>query len=301
MNPTADWPGDWPGVQPAKVLVTGAAGMLGTAWLRLLEAQGIEHEGHDRGTLDLLDAGAIASALDRIRPRHVINCAAWTDVDGAETEEDAATVLNGRIVADLASACAQRGVTLTHYSTDYVFSGIATEPYPVDAPREPLNAYGRSKAVGEVALEQSGCRYLLVRTSWLYAPWGKNFVLTMLNLTATRDELKVVHDQRGRPTSCTELAKNTLALLRAGATGAYHLSDAGECTWCEFTREIARQAGNACSVHPCTTAEFPRPAKRPAYSVLDLAPAQSLIGEIKPWQEALADCLTMRSQTQPTT
>ncbi len=291
---------DWPGVRPAKVLVTGSAGMLGTAWLQLLEAQGMAHEGHDRDTLDLLDTSAIASALDRVRPTHVINCAAWTDVDGAETQEDAATILNGRVVADLAGACAKRGITLAHYSTDYVFSGSATEPYPVDAPREPLNAYGRSKAVGELALERSGCRYLLIRTSWLYAPWGKNFVLTMLNLTASRDELKVVHDQRGRPTSCTELAKNTLALLRAGATGPYHLSDAGECTWCEFTREIATQAGNTCTVHPCTTDEFPRPAKRPAYSVLDLAAAQRLIGEIKPWQDALADCLAMRSHTQPT-
>lgn len=279
-----------------RFLVLGSAGMLGTAWRRLLEGLGAAFAHHDVDTLDILDPGAVARVLDGSRPTHVVNCAAWTDVDGAETQEDLATRLNGDAVAGLVDACNRRGVSLVHYSTDYVFNGRAGSPYRVDAARDPVNAYGRSKAVGEAAIEAAGGPHLLVRTSWLYAPWGKNFVGTIAALAAEREELRVVDDQRGRPTSCVELAANTLGLINAGAAGTFHLCDSGECTWHGFASEIVRLTGSACRVVACGSDEYPRPAARPAYSVLDLAPAEAVIGEIKCWTEALSECLGERAE-----
>jgi dTDP-4-dehydrorhamnose reductase len=181
-----------------------------------------------------------------------------------------------------------------HISTDYVFDGNADTPYAVEHPRDPVNAYGRSKAVGEVALEQGPAPFLCVRTSWLYAPWGHNFVRTMLRLTAERDTLKVVDDQRGRPTSATHLAATTRQLLAADARGTFHVTDGGECTWHGLAKEIARQAsspGETCDVQPCTTADFPRPAPRPAYSVLDLSKAEAIVGPMRVWKQSLKDVI----------
>jgi dTDP-4-dehydrorhamnose reductase len=150
-----------------------------------------------------------------------------------------------------------------------------------------VNAYGRSKAGGELAIHRSGARHLILRTSWLYAPWGNNFVRTMFRLTAEKDTLKVVDDQRGRPTSALHLAAASQRLIEADAEGTFHVTDGGQCTWCDFTREIARQAGHDCDVQPCTTADFPRPAQRPAYSVLDLASTEAILGPMPPWQDDL--------------
>lgn len=275
---------------PKHVLILGAAGMLGRAWRELLAREEIEFAATDSRELDICDEAALARSVDG-RFDTIVNCAAWTDVDGAETNEAAARRLNGDAVA-LVARCAERtGATLIHYSTDYVFDGHATEPIPVDAPRAPAGAYGRTKAAGEEALEQSNARHLLIRTSWLYAPWGKNFVRTIARAAREREELTVVDDQRGRPTSCEHLAAASLALLRAGATGTLHVSDGGDCTWCGFAAEIVRVTGAACRVRPITTAELNRPAPRPAWSVLDLSGTERIIGPMPRWEQNLADVL----------
>ncbi|MFI4859561.1 MAG: dTDP-4-dehydrorhamnose reductase, partial [Phycisphaerales bacterium JB063] len=221
----------------------------------------------------------------------VINCCAYTNVDGAEEHEDLATAVNGTGVGDLANACQNTGALLVHYSTDYIFNGHAAEPYPVDAPIEPINAYGRSKAVGEQLIRESGCEHLILRTSWLYAPWGKNFVNTIAKYARERDQLKVVNDQRGRPTSCQHLAATSMKLIDAGARGTFHATDAGECTWYDFAKAIAAHANPACTVNPCTSAEYPLPAKRPSYSVFDLTQTEAIVGKLPTWQANLQQTL----------
>jgi dTDP-4-dehydrorhamnose reductase len=277
--------------QLAPLLILGSGGMLGRAFGALLEREGLPFRGLDVPDFDLADPETVARA---IAPdvRTVINCAAFTDVDGAEAREPEANALNGAGVGELARRCEQVGATLVHYSTDYVFDGAATRPYRVDHPRSPMNAYGRSKAMGEVLLEESNARYLLIRTSWLYAPWGKNFVLTMRHLTRSQPTLKVVHDQVGRPTSAEYLAERSLRLLQKGETGTFHVTDGGQCSWFEFADRVRELCGAECRIKPATTAEytaeFPRPARRPSYSVLDLSRTDAAIGPSRPWQENLA-------------
>lgn len=270
-----------------RFLIIGSGGMLGRAWLAECRARSIPVTGVDRPVIDLTRPETVREVVEP-HWTHVINCAAWTDVDGAETQEDAATAVNGRGVGYLAERCKQTGSVLVHYSTDYVFDGQAAAPYAVTAARKPVNAYGRSKARGEEALEACGGRHLLARTSWLYAPWGKNFAATIAALAARQPVLRVVTDQRGRPTSAEHLARATLALLRRGALGTFHVTDGGECSWHEFAAEIVRLCGAACEVRPCTSDEFPRPARRPSYSVLDLSRTESMIGRLPDWRENLA-------------
>jgi dTDP-4-dehydrorhamnose reductase len=277
------------------LLIIGASGMLARAFAEQLGRARRAFRAIDVPEIDLRDAGSVERGV-RAEYGVVLNCAAWTDVDGAETQEPAATAVNGSGVGTLAARCKQIGATLVHYSTDYVFDGQATRPYAVDHPRAPIGAYGRSKAVGEELLERSGAKYLLVRTSWLYAPWGKNFVLTMRELQRTREFLKVVADQVGRPTSAEYLAERTLGLLAHDCTGTFHVTDGGECSWHAFASEIARITGVRCHVHPCTTAEFPRPARRPPYSVLDLSRTEAVLGPSRAWQENLQAVLTRAAQ-----
>jgi dTDP-4-dehydrorhamnose reductase len=273
-------------------VLLGSAGMLGRAFNEEFARRGCQVFAPPRPSLDLASATGVhtlPAILRDLRPRAVINCAAWTDVDGAETNEPAATRVNAHAVAELALHCAATGVKLVNFGTDYVFAGDATSPYKITQPRAPLNAYGRSKALAEELLERlDPASWLHVRTSWLYAPWGKNFVRTMRTLLLTKPEIKVVNDQRGRPTSAQHLAKTTLALLDARAQGIHHATDAGECTWFEFAQQIGTLANAPGIVKPCTSAEFPRPAKRPAYSVLDITQTQHLVGPPTHWRDALA-------------
>jgi dTDP-4-dehydrorhamnose reductase len=272
---------------PSLVLI-GAGGMLGRAFREELGRRGEAFTALTRAQIELSRPGGVAAAIPPTA-RTVINCAAWTNVDGAEASEAEATAVNGAAVGALAARCRELGAALVTYSTDYVFNGAATAPYRTDQARDPLNAYGRSKAVGEELLERSGARYLNLRTSWLYAPWGNNFVRTIARLLREKPSIKVVDDQRGRPTSAEHLARATLALIESGATGTLHATDGGECTWCGFAREIGRLTGAPGKVEPCTSAEFPRPAKRPAYSVLDLSQTERLIGPMPDWKANLAD------------
>jgi len=281
------------------ILITGGNGMLGTAWRQRLDEAGIAYRSTDRESLDITDPSAVRQAI-RDDIDLVINCAAYTNVDGAEDDEATATQINGEAVGHLAERCRQVDASLVHYSTDYVFNGQATTPYPIDAPIEPINAYGRSKADGEQRLRDSGCRHLLIRTSWLYAPWGHNFVLTMTRLTAERDALRVVSDQVGRPTSCEHLAATTLKLIETGATGTFHVTDGGQCSWHQFASAIGAAINPACRVDPCTTDEFPRPAKRPAYSVLDLTATEAIVGPMCDWQDNLAGVLARHREAQTT-
>lgn len=271
-------------------VVVGADGMLGRASLALLERRGLPARGLVFPEVDLTDPATVERALSG-PVRAVLNCAAYTDVDGAEANESLAHAVNGRGVAHLVARCDALGAPLVHFSTDYVFDGRGSAPYPTDHPVAPLNAYGRSKRAGEEALLASAGPHLLIRTSWLYAPWGKNFVLTIAKLAAERPELKVVDDQRGRPTSAEHLAEVSLALLEQGARGIFHVADGGECTWFELAREIAARVAPSCRVLPCTTAEFPRPARRPSYSVLDLSAVEARVGPMGDWREHVAEAL----------
>lgn len=273
------------------IVVFGADGMLGTAWMRLLEERKIPARPATEPELDITDAASIARFVDG-ETRAVINCSAYTNVDGAEEHEALATKVNGEGVGLLVARCDEVGAPLVHYSTDYVFDGQGTAPYPVDHPTDPINAYGRSKRVGEAHVERSDGPHLIIRTSWLYAPWGQNFVKTIAKYAKERDRLKVVNDQRGRPTSAEQLARTSLALLEGGHRGTFHGTDGGECTWYDFAKAIAQHADPTCVVDPCTSEEFPRPAKRPPYSVLDISKTEAAVGPLLPWPEALASVLS---------
>ena len=276
-----------------RVVLLGPDGMLGRAFEHDLsrdsavELHGLRYPAIDLARPDTLEA------ITRLGPRVVINCAAYTDVDGAESNEVLATSINGEGVGALAARCRSIGATLVHFGTDYVFDGHGSSPYPVDAPIAPAGAYARSKARGEVLLGESGVDHLYVRTSWLYAPWAKNFVRTIARHARTRAELKVVDDQRGRPTSSEHLARTTLALLEGGARGTFHVTDGGECTWFELARFVVEELGLAdrCTVRPCTSAEYPTPTKRPPYSVLDLSKTEALVGAMPDWREQVRDVL----------
>jgi dTDP-4-dehydrorhamnose reductase len=272
--------------------------MLGRALHEELQRRGWLCRTPSRSQLDLARPETLDrffSAAERDAEEYVINCAAWTDVDGAETDEGAALRVNAQAIGQLAAACGARRRLVT-FSSDYVFDGAADTPYAPDAPRAPINAYGRSKAAGESVLEGLPAdRWLNIRTSWLYAPWGRNFVLTMAHLLSrSPDEVRVVDDQRGRPSSAEQLARTTLDLLAADASGHWHATDAGECTWFELASEIARLTGSSARVVPCSSDEFPRPARRPQYSVLDISATERAVGLLRSWQTEVRSVLQHR-------
>jgi len=280
-----------PVIDDRGVLLVSPDGMLGRAWKELLAARRIPHDELIFPAFDMTKRDQVDRAVSE-RHRLVVNCAAFTDVDGSEQRETEALLVNGTAVGYLAERCRAVGATLVHYSTDYVFDGRATAPYPVDAPYDPVNAYGRTKAEGELRVFESGVRNLVVRTSWLYAPWGNNFVRTIVRLSRERPELPVVNDQRGRPSSSESLAAATFELVERGAAapgraGAFHVTDGGECTWFEFATRIAAATNPGCRVLPCTSEQFPRLAKRPAYSVLDLAKCEGLLGPRPHWTRSV--------------
>jgi dTDP-4-dehydrorhamnose reductase len=281
-------------------LVTGAGGMLARDVLARLAADGIEAVGAGRADLDITDPGSVRAAMARHRPAVVVNCAAWTDVDGAEEQEEAALAVNGTGPRVLAEACRESGAVLLQVSTDYVFAGDGSEPYAEDAPTGPRSAYGRTKLAGERAvleiLPETGH---VVRTAWLYGAGGPNFVRTMIKLEGIKDTLDVVDDQRGQPTWTVDLADRLVRLGRAALegtvkAGVHHGTSSGETTWYGFTREIFRLLGaDPERVRPTTSAAFVRPAPRPAYSVLGHEGwRQTGIEPIRDWREALAEAFT---------
>lgn len=253
-------------------LVTGGRGMFGTDLVALLDSRGEQVRAVGSADLDIRDLAAVREAVTDADV--VVNAAAWTAVDDAEQHEPEAFAVNAIGAHNLALATAGSGARLAHISTDYVFDGVATQPYAPDHPQDPRSAYGRTKAAGEWAVRAANPAALILRTAWLYGPHGPNFVATMLRLAGERDTLSVVDDQLGQPTSTAELARMTLELLDADAPGGYyHAAASGQTTWCGFARRIFELSGlDPDRVQPCTTADFPRPAPRPAYSVLGDGP-----------------------------
>jgi dTDP-4-dehydrorhamnose reductase len=274
-------------------LVTGASGMLGRDLVDVLGAAGEEVTAVTRSDLDVTDATAVAAAV----PGHevVVNAAAWTDVDGAEEHETEATRINGLAPQLLAAACAAEGARLVQVSTDYVFDGAADRPYAEDAPLAPRSAYGRSKAAGEAAVRAllPGSAYL-VRTAWLYGEHGRNFVRTMASLEATKDTVDVVEDQVGQPTWSRELARGVHRLIAADAPpGTYHATAAGQTSWYGLARAVFEELGaDPERVRPTTTDRYPRPAPRPAYSVLSHeAWARAGVAPLGDWRAMLHDAV----------
>ena len=269
-----------------RVLVTGANGMLGQRVVRDAEARGHEVRGTDLPELDLADPGAVGAFLRDAAPDVVVNCAAYTDVDAAETDEERATRVNGEAAGNLARAAGY----VVHVSTDYVFPGDATEPYTESSAPSPRTAYGRSKLAGERAVQAAGAQHAIVRTAWLYGAGGNNFVDTILRLGAERDELKVVDDQIGSPTWTGHLAPALLDVAERRDAGVLHATGDGQCSWFDLAREALDTAGVDTRVVPCTTAEFPRPAPRPAFSVLRSERGVTL----PPWRDGLTGHLSER-------
>jgi dTDP-4-dehydrorhamnose reductase len=242
----------------------------------------------DRFGLDLADTPPLVATVRALQPEVIVNAAAYTAVDKAETERDLAFAVNATAPRVLAEEAKRIGALLVHYSTDYVFDGGKADPYVEEDATRPINAYGASKLAGEQAIQASGCRHLILRTSWVYGPRGKNFYLTMLRLAKERSELKVVDDQRGVPTSSLEIARATATLLDKGAQGLYHMTAAGETSWCGFARAILERAGIATPVVPIRTQDYPTPAARPPNSRLDCSKLRAAHGvSLAPWERAL--------------
>jgi len=296
-----------------RMLVTGARGQVGSEVVRRFEGRAVVIA-HDRTTLDLASPAAIAEAVREAHPDLIVNAGAYTAVDRAESEPDAAHAVNAIAPGVLAEEAKRAGALLVHFSTDYVFDGTKAGPYVEDDATHPLGAYGRTKLEGEQRVIASGCRHLVLRTSWVYGPHGKNFMLTMLRLAQTRDELLVVDDQRGAPTSSASLARLLAEMLAPGggeiarpqvdrvaqSSGLYHSSAQGETTWFGFARAIFAAAAERPGAVPrmprlvaIPTREYPTPARRPANSVLSGERLHATFGvRIPDWRHGLAESVS---------
>lgn len=294
------------------ILVTGANGQLGNE-MRLISKEMTDHfiftdvtevEGLETTLLDITNLEAVKELVKTYKVDCIVNCAAYTNVDKAETDIDFCRTLNAKAPQNLAIAMKEVSGLLIHVSTDYVFGG---DPYNIpcreDQKGTPTGVYGLTKLEGEENIKAAGCNYVIIRTAWLYSEFGKNFVKTMLNLTATKPQLKVVFDQAGTPTYAYDLAKAIEVVLKDYAkeqptsayskTGIYHFSNEGVCSWYDFTKMIAAMAGHTeCDIQPCHSNEFPSPVKRPAYSVLDKTKIKETFGICIPyWTDSLKLCI----------
>ncbi|MBQ5730830.1 MAG: dTDP-4-dehydrorhamnose reductase [Bacteroidaceae bacterium] len=279
------------------ILVTGANGQLGNEMRRLGELSSNNYLFTDIEELDVTDADAVQRFVSENGVEVVVNCVAYTNVDKAESDEETAYKVNATAVENIAKAVKSVDGTLFHVSTDYVFGTDGNTPRTEEMPLAPLGAYGRTKLAGERAVQQVGCKAIIIRTAWLYSEFGHNFVKTMLRLTAEKDTLKVVFDQVGSPTYAGDLALTIFSIIEgdvySGNEGIYHFSDEGVCSWYDFAVEIARLAGHKnCRIEPCHSNEFPSPVTRPPYSVLDKSKIKSTFGvDIPHWRESLIYCL----------
>ena len=278
------------------ILLTGSAGQLGFELARSLAAHG-DVVACDRAALDLADAGALVTTVRSVRPQLIVNAAAYTAVDLAESEPERAHAINAVAPAILAEEARRSSALLVHYSTDYVFDGAADVPYTEDAPTAPLNVYGQSKLAGERAIAAAGALNLILRTSWVYGLRGSNFLLTIRRLAAEREELRIVADQVGVPNWARALAEATATLVGRGLpalaerAGLYHLSATGSTSWFDFARAIIGDAARP-RVVPIGTADYPTPARRPAYGVLATGKLERTFGiSLGDWREMLGACL----------
>lgn len=282
-----------------KILVTGSNGQLGNEMRRVAIESCRQHEFifTDVAELDITNAAAVLEAARGVGA--IVNCAAYTNVDAAEDDEETAYLINATAAANLAAAAKAEGALLIHVSTDYVFGGDGNTPRTEDMPTNPLGAYGRTKLAGEQAILESGCRSVILRTAWLYSIHGKNFVKTMLSLMASRPAINVVFDQVGTPTYAGDLADaiGTILNTPAPAEGVYHYSNEGVCSWYDFAVAIGQLAGSPCQVNPCHSSEFPSKVERPAFSVLDKAKIRTAFNlPIPHWHKSLQCCIEKLSR-----
>jgi dTDP-4-dehydrorhamnose reductase len=277
-----------------KILITGAAGMLGKDVARAAAAEGQQVCALTHGELDVTDGTAVRAVLDSERPDVVLNCAAWTDVDGAEGHFEEALAVNGTGAGQVAQAAAEVGAWIVHVSSDYVFSGGKQEPYVESDRAEPLSAYGRSKLAGELAVAQAASgRHTIIRSSWLFGTGGPCFPAIILRLAAERDELTVVDDQVGCPTFTGDLADALVRLCAQPLSGLIHLAGGVSCSWFEFAAEIVERAGLPCTLVPGRIEDLRRPAPRPAYSVL----GTERVGPCLPqWRDGLWQYMAERTE-----
>ena len=292
------------------ILVTGANGQLGNE-IQIVSRKSTNHyiftdvcEGYQN--LDITNLEAVRKAVKENDVKCIINCAAWTNVDKAETAGDIVEILNAVAPENLAKAMKEVGGLLVHVSTDYVFGGDPyNTPCKEDMKGTPTGVYGLTKLHGEEKIQAVGCDHIILRTAWLYSEFGNNFVKTMLNLTATKPQLKVVFDQTGTPTYAGDLADAIFDIVEnkkfEGHSGVYHFSNEGVCSWYDFTIKIAQIAGHtACNIQPCHSDEFPSPVKRPAYSVLDKTKIKETFGiQIPYWEDSLKKCMTNMNEVSP--
>ena len=291
-------------MEERRIAVFGASGMLGR---RAVEALGASETGKTHVTgfssadCDITDEAAVMETVRLCAPDVIVNCAAYTAVDKAESEPDTADRVNRLGAAYLAKAAKVTDSLLIHVSTDYVFDGTSGKPYTEDMPTAPLGAYGRSKRLGEEAIEASGCKHVIIRTQWLYDSEGKNFFLTMLRLMGERDQLNVVDDQTGSPTYAVDLARAiaTVAERYDGQDGTYHFSNGGECTWYDFAISIAQLANAKTKVNPIPTEQYPTPARRPRYSTLCKDKIAGTFGvSVSHWRDGLNRCFAQWAMLQ---
>lgn len=292
------------------ILVTGANGQLGNE-IQIVSKKSTNHyiftdvcEGYQN--LDITNLEAVRKAVKENDVKCIINCAAWTNVDKAETAGDIVEILNAVAPENLAKAIKEVGGLLVHVSTDYVFGGDPyNTPCKEDMKGTPTGVYGLTKLHGEEKIQAVGCDHIILRTAWLYSEFGSNFVKTMLNLTATKPQLKVVFDQTGTPTYAGDLADAIFNIVEnkkfEGHSGVYHFSNEGVCSWYDFTIKIAQIAGHtACNIQPCHSDEFPSPVKRPAYSVLDKTKIKETFGiQIPYWEDSLKKCMANMNEVSP--
>ncbi len=285
------------------VLVTGGNGQLGCALRAAAKGSGDRYiftditsfPGEETVYLDVTNQGAVEIVCDSEKIDIIINCAGYTDVDGAEGNPGAAALLNGEVPRILASVCRARRATLIHISTDYIFSGQACEPIREDAVPAPSNVYGASKLSGEKAVKDSACSAIILRTAWLYSRYGRNFVKTMNGLTRDRDSLRVVCDQVGTPTFADDLASFIVEIIgsrKLGHTGTYNYTNLGVTSWYDFATAVRDLSGNSCEISPCRSADYPSKARRPHYSVLDKTLVRKTFGVAIPhWYDSLKKCM----------
>jgi len=283
-----------------KILLTGSAGQVGYELARSLQGVG-EVVALERQQMDLSDLDQVRSVIRAVQPQMIVNSAAYTAVDQAESEPQRAFRVNAEAPALMAEEARLLGASMVHYSTDYVFDGTAAAARVEDDPTGPLNVYGASKLAGEQAIAAAGIPHLIFRTSWVYGMRGKNFLLTMLRLARERDELRVVADQHGAPTwsrTVADVTAQVLSQAHAGGRewwvqnrGVYHLTAQGQTTWYDFTRAILAEAGLNCRVLPITSAEYPVPARRPEHSVLSSEKLMARFCHLPDWQHALQLCM----------
>lgn len=278
------------------ILVTGANGQLGNEMRRVSTGSGNRYLFTDVNELDITDLDAVRSMMRQEQVDVIVNCAAYTNVDKAEDDFAMADLLNNRAVENLAIAAKEADATLVHISTDYVFRGDRNIPCRETWETDPLGVYGKTKLEGERSLISTSCKYLIFRTAWLYSPFGKNFVKTMRQLTATKDSLKVVFDQVGTPTYAGDLAALIHKLIEEDLLhyqGIYHFSNEGVCSWYDFAREISELSGNRCDIQPCHSDEFPSRVERPHFSVLDKTKVKETFGiKIPYWKDSLKKCIS---------